>query len=272
METNSGDETTAADSPTGTPNVPTSILVRGRSLEIQQWNSESPAEAPIVLVHDGLGSIGQWGPFPRLIAEETGRRVVAYNRAGHGGSAPVPTGPWPANWMATEAVVLGDLLDQLGGSPAVLVGHSDGGTIALLCGLLRPDRVAGVVALAAHTWVEHVCVGEIRAMRDSPGRILLFLANHHANPAALFDAWSRGWTSPGFRSWDIRPELAGLNVPVLIAQGDEDEYATKAMATETAAAIGLNASVTIVDHCDHLMYRRATAEVLRLISDFRAEL
>ena len=221
-------------------------------LDVSTYGSGDPA---IVFVHDGLGSIRQWGDVPERAADASGRAVVAYNRSGHGTSLPVPRAAWPPDWMSREAIVLASVIEHCAAPPVRLVGHSDGGTIALLCALARPDLVAGVVTLAAHSWVERKCRDAIVALRRDPERLIAALARYHAHPAALFEAWSGGWTNPDFATWDIRPRLGAISVNVIVVQGDRDEYATEEMATSTAAAIGIGAEPMLVADCRHAVHR-----------------
>ncbi len=220
----------------------------------------------VVLLHDGLGSIGQWREVPAMLHDATGRTVVATDRAGHGASTPVPTGPWPADWLHREAAVLPGLLDAIGADRPLLVGHSDGGSIALLAAV---DGVAcrGVVTLAAHTFVERVCVDSIVGMRSAPDRIVTGLARYHEHPDAVFEAWSGVWTSAAFRDWDIRPQLGSIDVPVLVVQGDGDEYATDAQALDTAAAIGADAECVLLPGGGHLLHHQAPERVVELVRD-----
>lgn len=221
-------------------------------LDVATWGDPAPT---VVFAHEGLGSIGQWRDVPARVAESGHLGVLAYNRAGHGASEPVPAGPWPADWMSREAVVLGALVERCCNGPVRLVGHSDGATIALLCAAQRPELVTDVVSLAAHSWVETKCVAAIRALRSDPADLLDGLARYHDHPAALFAAWSGAWVSDAFADWDIRPQLADVAAPTLIAQGVDDAYATQAMATDTAAAIGPNARARIVEGAGHLLHR-----------------
>jgi pimeloyl-ACP methyl ester carboxylesterase len=212
-------------------------------------------EPEIVFVHDGLGSIRQWGDVPERTAVAARLAVMAYNRSGHGTSLPVPRAAWPLDWMSREAIVLASVIERCAAPPVRLVGHSDGGTIALLCALARPSLVSGVVTLAAHSWVEHKCRDAIVALRRDPERLIAALARHHAHPAELFEAWSGAWTSAGFTTWDIRPQLGAIGVDVIVVQGDRDEYATDEMAISTSAAIGPRAELMFVADCRHAIHR-----------------
>lgn len=249
-------------------------------ITVARWGS-GPVE--IILLHDGLGSIAQWRSIPADLAARTGKGVLAYDRAGHGGSTPTPTGPWPPDWLHREADRFGKLLAELcKGSldwgpieiiNPLLVGHSDGGSIALLYAAandLRDGlRVSGVVTLAAHSWVEQRCFDAIAQMRADPGPIITGLSRAHDHPAAVFEAWSGVWVSDEFRPWDIRPLLNTVNCPTLIAQGVEDEYATSAHAVETAAAIGANAEWRLLDGVGHLLHHQDPELVVDVIAGFQ---
>ncbi len=242
------------------------------TLTVATWGT-GPAE--IILLHDGLGSIDQWRTIPARIAAETGSTVLAYDRPGHGRSTPIPSGAWPADWLHREADRFGRLLDRLGADVVerpFLIGHSDGGSIALLHALAvgadrRPGDLRGVVTLAAHTWVEQRCVDGIVEMRDQREAIVAGLARSHDRPDAVFDAWSGVWLSPEFRPWDIRATLSPIACPTVVAQGREDEYATDAHATDTAAAIGANAEARLLDGVGHLLHHQDPELVIRVATE-----
>lgn len=239
------------------------ISVLDRQLTVTFYGR--PNEASIVMLHDGLGSISQWRDLPALIAQRTNSAVVVYDRAGHGQSTPPQHSK--ADWLHTEAVVLSALLQELSISKPLLVGHSDGGSIALIHAA-GPNACAGIVALAAHSFVEDVCVKEIQAMRASPGPIVIGLARHHRLPAELFESWSAVWTSGEFRSWDIRPRLSSIDCPVLAVQGDADSYATKAQLIETVTAIGANAKALQLPDLGHVLHHESPKTVVDLVADF----
>jgi pimeloyl-ACP methyl ester carboxylesterase len=219
------------------------VDVAGARLRTATWGE---GRASIVLLHDGLGSIGQWRDVPSEIHRATGATVMAYERAGHGASMPAPTGPWPADWLHREAAVLNDLLGALDIEAPALVGHSDGGSIALIHAATGA-ACQSIIALAGHVWVEGICVESIQAMRAGRAHFINALDRHHDAPAAVFEAWSGGWVSDDFASWDIRPLMGAIDCPVLVVQGTQDEYATDAQLTETVAAIGANAEMLRVD-------------------------
>ncbi len=253
------------------PTETSTVALDGAALTVARWGS-GPAE--IVLLHDGLGSIGQWRTIPGRLAEQTGRTVLAYDRPGHGRSTPAPTGAWPADWLHQEAERFGRLLTALGDRvdpQPVLVGHSDGGSIALLHaagdrGRPVPD-LRGLVTLAAHTWVEQACVDGIVDMVNKRDLIVSGLERSHAEPGSVFDAWSGVWLSDDFRPWDVRDRLSPIACPTVVAQGHHDEYATPAHVTETATAIGTNATARLLDDVGHLLHHQDPELVVRVVCD-----
>lgn len=240
------------------------VVVGTSTLAAATWGE---GQAEIVLLHDGLGSIGQWRDVPAALHAATGRTVLAYDRAGHGTSTPVPSGPWPTRWLHHEAEILDAVLDEVAVDRPLLVGHSDGGSIALLTAAAgRPLR--GVVTLAAHSYVEQVCVDAIAAMRAAPERWIAGLARAHDHAKAVFEAWSGVWTSDAFRTWDVRPTLTAIGCTTLVVQGADDEYATPAHARTTAAAIGANASSLLLPGLGHLLHHQAPDRVVEVIAGF----
>lgn len=242
------------------------IVLGDARLRAATWGDGEPA---LVMLHDGLGSIPQWKSVPGQVAERTGLTVMAYERAGHGASTPAPTGPWPADWLHREAKVLGELLRSQAISAPILVGHSDGGSTALLHAADPASDLTAVLALAPHSWVEQICFDSIATMRaDDADRLTTSLARFHDAPEAVFEAWSGVWVSADFRPWDIRPQLGAITVPTLIAQGADDSYASDDQAHLTAAAIGPNGRSEIVPGVGHIMHLDDAEVVIRLIIDF----
>lgn len=233
-------------------------------LRLATWGG-GPAE--IVMLHDGLGSIPQWRDLPARIAEATGATVMAYERPGHGASTPVPAGAWPADWLHAEAARLDALLDHLGSDRPLLVGHSDGGSAALIHAATRPGRARGLVSLAAHSFVEPICSRAIATMREGRAPIVAGLSRSHDHPDAVFEAWSAVWVSEEFSRWDIRPILGGIDVPTVVAQGERDEYGTSAMVTATVAAIGPMARPVLLAGLGHLLHHQDPGTVADLVAD-----
>ena len=196
-------------------------------MEVQDVPGD-PARAPLLFLHEGLGSVGLWRGFPERVAAATGRRTVAYSRLGHGWSDPPPAPRTPRFMHEEAATVVPTLRAGLGLGRTVLVGHSDGASIALLHA--ASADLAGLVVLAPHVFVEELGLREIRVARDrfAHGDLRARMARHHRDPAAAFGNWNDVWLDPAFRSWDLRPELPAITCPVLAVQGTADPYGTPA--------------------------------------------
>ncbi len=231
------------------------------------WFGDRDDRAPIVLLHEGLGSISSWGDFPTGLADATGRAVFAYDRRGYGRSGPHGP-PWPASFLHDEAAALAELLVDEAIERPVLVGHSDGASIALLypaCGVpLGGPEPLGIISLSAHVMVEPICVEAIDGLRRTAGSGLLrALARHHDDAAATFEAWSEVWVSERFRSWEIDDELGAVRCPVVAIQGSDDGFGTGAQLDRLVAGVAGPVEAVLVPGVDHWPHREATEEVLR---------
>jgi pimeloyl-ACP methyl ester carboxylesterase len=236
--------------------------------------------APIVLLHEGLGSIGQWRSrqidFPQALADRLRRPVFAYDRLGYGGADALP-GPRPVDYLYREAAALPEVLDAVGIDRAVLFGHSDGGTIALLAAADRPDRVAATISMAAHVIVEDVTIAGIAAARaafDAPeSRLRQGLTKYHGDKTAFtFGQWADLWPTPAFRAFDMTDRLPAIACPVLALQGAEDEYGSPEQLRLIEAGIvaggrGRVETVLLPD-CRHAPHFQATSAVLDLTANF----
>jgi pimeloyl-ACP methyl ester carboxylesterase len=189
-----------------------------------------PAAPPaIVMLHEGLGSAALWGDFPDRLAATAGVTVFAYSRAGYGASSPVAL-PRPLSFMHDEAKhVLPLLLDAIGFKRGLLLGHSDGASIAAIyAGSVQDHRVRGLTLIAPHFITEDMGIAAIRniAAAYEGGDLKRRLARWHKNVDVAFYGWSRAWLDPAFRAWDITDSLAYIRVPVQVVQGENDQYGT----------------------------------------------
>ncbi len=206
------------------------IEIGGVKLECA-WFGDAPKDAPVlVMLHEGLGSVSIWRDFPAALAKATNTRVFAYSRAGYGKSDPVKL-PRPLDFMQHEARhVLPALLDKIGFNRGILVGHSDGGTIAAAyAGSVQDHRVRGLVVIEPHFFVEEFNLKSIRKITAEykTSDLREKLARHHNDPDNAFLGWSGAWLDPGFdRALDLREELIHIRVPILILKGENDPYAT----------------------------------------------
>jgi pimeloyl-ACP methyl ester carboxylesterase len=190
-----------------------------------------PSEAPtIVMLHEGLGSVGLWGPFPEELAAATGAGVFVYSRTNYGQSSPGKL-PRSVRFMHEEALdVLPQVLDAIGFRRGILLGHSDGASIATIyAGSVQDHRVRGLVLMAPHFFTEDMGIEQIRRTKDDyqSGNLREKLARWHADVDAAFQSWNGPWLDPAFRAWDITEALGYIRVPLLIVQGADDQYGTR---------------------------------------------
>ena len=213
-------------------------------LEIRWWGPDDGAGPVLVLLHEGLGCVGMWRDFPALLHRRTGLPVFAWSRAGYGGSDPAVL-PRRVEYMHVEGrEVLGAVLDAAGIEDAVLVGHSDGASIAIVHagthGQPSGSRIRALVLLAPHVFCEDVSIASIRAAgaayRD--GGLRERLARYHGNQVdAVFFGWHDAWLLPEFRQWSIEEFLPGITVPVLTIQGAQDAYGSAAQLAATRTMV-----------------------------------
>jgi pimeloyl-ACP methyl ester carboxylesterase len=232
----------------------------------------SPADAPtIVMLHEGLGSAGLWGDFPEKLQAATGMGVFVYSRAGYGASSPVKL-PRPLDYMQIEALdVLPKLLDQIGFRRGLLLGHSDGASIAAIyAGGVADHRVRGIALIAPHFVVEDVSVisiAEIKTAYETLG-LRAKLARWHGDVDNAFYGWNGAWLDPKFRSWDISEYLAYIRVPVAILQGADDQYGTIRQIEIAQEECYCPVDVTMLPGAGHQPHREAPEATLHAISDF----
>lgn len=243
-------------------------------LRVQTWQPAPPAAANqpwLVLLHDSLGSIRLWRDLPAELARATGRPVLAYDRQGYGESAPFGPGARPTDYLEREARTIPRVLAACGVGRAVLLGHSDGGTLALLTAAQAPGLVAAVITIGAHVFVEDVTLAGIRATREQYARTNLpqRLARYHGpNTEAVFRAWTETWLRPNFRTWNIEACLPRVGCPVLVVQGELDEYGTPAQVEAIARQVSGPATVALLPGLGHTPHRQAPERLVPVLSGF----
>jgi len=251
---------------------PTGFLrVGGADLEYRFIGPAPDAAPTIVMLHEGLGSVGLWGDFPEKLQAATGCGVFAYSRAGYGASSPV-TLPRPLDYMHIEASdVLPKVLDTMGFRRGLLLGHSDGASIvAIYAGSRQDHRVKGVVMIAPHFIVEDISVKSIAEIKDAyeTNELRAKLARWHKDVDNAFYGWNGAWLDPKFRDWDISEYLAYIRVPVAVVQGELDQYGTMRQVEIAKDECYCPVDVTVVPAAGHSPHREAPEATLDAITQF----
>ncbi|MEO8188013.1 MAG: alpha/beta fold hydrolase [Burkholderiaceae bacterium] len=237
----------------------------------------------LVFLHEGLGSVAMWRDWPRQLCTTGGFRGLVYSRPGYGRSTPRPLAEkWPIDFMHVQAQeVLPAFLQAVGVDTATdrlwLIGHSDGASIALLYAAAAPDRVAGVIAMAPHVFVEDLSIESIARTRetylattDTQGLGLrVKLARYHDDPDSAFWGWNDIWLDPAFRSWNIEAMLRAIPKAVLAVQGEDDEYGTMAQLDSIARHVP-HAQLLKLTACRHSPQRDQSQRVIKATVDFIA--
>jgi pimeloyl-ACP methyl ester carboxylesterase len=240
-------------------------------LEYRMIGPRPDAAPTLVLLHEGLGSVAIWGDFAEKLATATGLGVFAYSRQGYGHSSKAVL-PRPVSFMHDEArQVLPNVLDAICFRSGFLIGHSDGGSIAAIyAGSVQDHRVLGLVLIAAHFFIEEMGLAEIRRAKESfeRGNLRAKLARMHADPDGAFLSWCRPWLDPEFVKWDLTEELAHLRVPILIVQGENDQYGTKRQIEVAQDACYCPVEVALLPSTRHAPHRESPDATLRAVTNF----
>ncbi|MGE4219499.1 MAG: alpha/beta fold hydrolase [Alphaproteobacteria bacterium] len=248
------------------------FTVAGRHLAARRLFPAAPApvDAPtLVFLHEGLGAMTMWRDFPAQLVGRTGLPGLMYDRMGHGLSDPMD-GPRRMGYLDREAgAFLPGLLAAAGVARPILVGHSDGGTIALLYAAMHP--AAGVVSMAAHVFIDAVSLAGLRTARRAweTGDLKARLARHHGDKtAAMFLAWNDLWLTPRFASWQMLDRLPFIDCPVLAMQGAEDEYGLPSQIEAIRDGVSGPAQALLLPDCAHIPHLQAPAAALDAIAAF----
>jgi pimeloyl-ACP methyl ester carboxylesterase len=231
-----------------------------------------PDQAPtIVMLHEGLGCVGLWNDFPDKLQQATGLGVFVYSRAGYGQSSPVAL-PRPLTYMHDEARdVLPALLDAIGFQRGLLLGHSDGASIATIyAGMHQDHRLGGLILIAPHFFTEDVGIAAIAEARKAyaTGDLRARLSRWHADVDSAFLGWNGAWLDPGFRKWDITGQLAYIRVPMLIVQGEGDQYGTVKQIEAAQQDCYCPVEVALLPDAKHNPSREAPEATLAMITEF----
>lgn len=266
------------------------LCAGGKQLEYRCWGDAPTDGRCVVLLHEGLGCVALWKRFPQDLSEALGLPVMAYSRAGYGWSEADDL-PRPLDWMTREARVLPEVLEAFGIWEAVLIGHSDGATIAAIAAglsgggntepvvdaadragrqrLLRRSGVRAAVLMAPHFFTEDEGLAEIAradAAFETAG-LAERMGKYHRDPVATFRGWADAWLSEGFRDWNVEACLDDIRAPVLVIQGRDDQYGTLAQVEAVTSRVP-GAEALILEDCRHVPHLEQTEAVLAKITTF----
>ncbi len=246
------------------------IVVHGLRLEYRDFPATAEGRPTLLLLHEGLGCVGMWRHFPEKLAAATGCRLIVWSRAGYGGSQAYPEPRTPRYMHREGEEMLPALIAALEIERPLLIGHSDGGSIALIFAGAFPDVPLGVAVMAPHEFVEEVTLAGIRAARtawkttDLPTKLARY---HPAQSERVFRDWNDTWLSPAFRDWNIEEYLQKIRCPVLAIQGEDDEYATMRQIDVIAEQVPATQLLKLPG-CGHSPQRDQEAPVLAALAAF----
>jgi len=252
------------------------VHIAGHRLRVQKIKGSNLADKKndptLVFLHEGLGCIEHWKDFPQKLCRLTGINGLIYDRKGYGGSDPY-NGMWPKDYLIEEATIdFPELLEVCGIKNAILIGHSDGGSIALLAAAAWQGLVNGAITEAAHIFVEDETVNGIQKfMRayNADERLKKKLSRYHGeNTDQVVRRWANTWLWPEFRDWNIECFLPQISCPLLVLQGENDEYATVKQVKKIVGQVKGPVSWEIISKCGHTPHFQVSDLILTLMSDF----
>lgn len=248
------------------------LQVNGQSLEYQWHGNPESGKPVLVLLHEGLGCIAMWRDFPERMAENTGCPVFVYSRQGYGGSTPFEQ-DLGVDFMHHEGeVTLPALLDAAGIERTILVGHSDGASIALIhTGQQTDDRIVGLVLLAPHLFVEPetlVGIRQAKQMFETADLARGLSRYHFEHTADTFNRWCGIWLDPQFKTWNIESSLSGIHVPLLALMGETDQYGTLAQIDTIKRVLPELTERVVIANCGHSPHLEQPEQTLKHVQRF----
>jgi pimeloyl-ACP methyl ester carboxylesterase len=247
------------------------IKINGKNIE-SVWHGQAPDEAPtLIFLHEGLGSVSMWKDFPQKLSRQTGCGALVYSRFGYGKSEKCEL-PRPLNFMHKEGLeVLPEIIELCGIKKYILVGHSDGASIALIfAGSASANKLLGIVNEAPHVFCESITISSIQKLRENfnSGNLRERLNKHHKDIDRTFNGWADVWLNNKFFKWNIESFLPRIKVPQLIIQGNDDEYGTlKQVETIVRHSVG-SVKTCLLDNCGHSPHRDQQSKTLQVMTQF----
>jgi pimeloyl-ACP methyl ester carboxylesterase len=249
--------------------------IDGRRVEYRMILGAADARPPLVFLHEGLGSVELWRDFPDKVSRRIGARALVYSRFGYGQSDGLK-GKRTPRFMHEEALdLLPRLLDRLGIEAPLLIGHSDGASIALIHAAAAARPVRGLALMAPHVFVERVCVESIANIREAylaKPDLKIRLSRYHSRVDDAFLGWADAWLLPEFVDWSIEEMLGGILQPMLLIQGRDDDYGTLAQLDRIEARVKGPVARLVLDRCGHSPHRDQEAAVIDAIASFASKL
>ena len=245
------------------------LTVGGKKIEAQHIGE--PVGPTLVFLHEGLGSLGLWRDFPQRVSEATGLPAFVYSRAGYGSSDPAPL-PRPVRYMHDEAALLPEILEAAGVREPILVGHSDGASISIIHAG-SGGKARALVLEAPHVFTEEMGLRSIAKAREAyeSGDLRARLSKYHRDVDAAFWGWNRPWLDPEFRNWNLEEFLPRIDAPLLVLQGEQDEYGTMKQ-VEAIQRGARNVKSVLLPNCGHSPHRDQPEATLHAIKGFAKEI
>jgi pimeloyl-ACP methyl ester carboxylesterase len=231
-------------------------------------NPHNTTGKTIVFLHDSLGCTTLWRDFPVQVANKLTCDVLLYDRQGYGQSSTF-TEKREIDYLQKEADTLAKLLKECAIEKAILFGHSDGGSIALLAAALHPQQIEAIITEGAHVFVEDITLAGIKEAKAAYSTLKGRLEKYHgSNTQALFEAWTETWLSDEFRHWNIEPYLPKINCPVMVLQGEEDEFGTAKQVEAIEKGVSGKAVAHILPNLGHTPHKQASEQTINLLTPF----
>ncbi len=239
-------------------------------LEFVKYYRRNTDTMSLILLHEGLGSVSMWRSFPAYLASTTAKEVIAFSRRGYGASSSRET-PYRLDYMHVEAQeTLPRLLQFLNITEPVLIGHSDGASIALIHAADQRSKTRGIIVMAPHIMVEPKSIQAIELTRQQyyASNLEKKLRRYHNDPASTFKGWNDIWLNPDFLKWDIRELLPKIRCPILAIQGENDPYGSMAQIDQIKSAVKSDVKLLKLEDCGHSPHREKTEETMAAIKTF----